>query len=310
MGGPAQPGHVDQVDDDAVDDDAFPEEIARRPGVGRDDGPVLLEKGVEQGRLADVRPARDGQGDAFADGPAGLESRGQASGLGGQGGQGLTIGGEARPQPFLGEFEAGLDAGQQGHQAGPELADAPGQAAAELAGRDAGLGQGDGADEVVDGLRLDHIQAAVEVGPQGELAGPGQAGPGARPQEQDGLENGRAAVNADLDDVLARVRPGGFEIGQEGFVEGRAAVGIANGAEDWPPDRERLARPLLGRDDPPGHPERLAPADADDAQAAEARRRGHGDDGVFEHGRAFRHPILDDRPLNDKRTEAAARRED
>ncbi|MCK7489718.1 MAG: hypothetical protein MZU79_05375 [Anaerotruncus sp.] len=58
----------------------------------------------------------------------------------------------------------------------------PGQAAPELAGRDPGLGQGDRPDEVVDGLGLEDVQAAVEVGPQGEFPGPGQPGPGARPQ--------------------------------------------------------------------------------------------------------------------------------
>ena len=53
----------------------------------------------------------------------------------------------------------------------------PGQAAPELSRRDPGLGQRDRPDEVVDRFRLEHIQAPVQMGPEGEFPGPGQPGP-------------------------------------------------------------------------------------------------------------------------------------
>ena len=63
-------------------------------------------------------------------------------------------------------------------------------------------------DHIEDSLKalgLDQIETAVQVGAQRELAGLGQARAGRHRRFDDALEQQRAAVGADLDDVFAGI---------------------------------------------------------------------------------------------------------
>ena len=295
VGGPPQPGHIDEVEDDVVDNQPLSEEIPGRSRECSDDRPVFLEKRVEQGRFADVRPADDGQGDPFGQWPGRPRSSRRASRPRRPGKRGLPVGRGARPEVLLREFESGLDPGEEGDELVAQPEDPPGQAAPELTRRDPGLGQRDRPDQVVDGLGLEDVQAAVQIGPEGEFPWPGQPRPCPCPDPEDGLEDGRAAVGAQLDDVLPRIGPGRLEIGQEGFVERPPTLGIADRPENRPPHRKRSLDPALRLEDPPGHGERPLAADPDDPQPADPRRRRDRDDGIFEHVcLPVRFPILDD----------------
>ncbi len=189
-----------------------------------------------------VRPVMASVTPSLIRSPGRLEALDQPPDLAGQGGKGASVGRGARPELFLGEFQAGLDPGEDRDELAAEPVDPARQASPELAGGDPGLGQGDRPDEVVDRLGLDDIQAPVEVGPQGEFSRPGQPGPGTRPEIEDGLEDGRAAVDAQLDDVLPGIGPGRLEIGQESLVEARPAPRIPDRPEHGPPHREGFRR--------------------------------------------------------------------
>jgi hypothetical protein len=62
----AQAGRVDQGQYDAVDVDAFAQQVARRAGNRRDDRAIALRQRIEQTRLAGVRPADDDDMQAVA----------------------------------------------------------------------------------------------------------------------------------------------------------------------------------------------------------------------------------------------------
>jgi hypothetical protein len=63
------------------------------------------------------------------------------------------------------------------------------------------------ADELHDGLGLAEVQAAVQEGPQRELPGPRRPRAGLDRGAQHAAAADRAAVDLQLDHVLARVRP-------------------------------------------------------------------------------------------------------
>src|SRR4030042_1900554 len=115
MDGPAQSGHVHEVKDDVVYDQLLPEEIPGRSREGGDDGPIFLEKRVEKGRLPDVRPTRDGQGDALAYGPAGFVAHDEPFDIDDYGSQGSPVGRAVLPKLFLGAFQAGFAPGKHGN---------------------------------------------------------------------------------------------------------------------------------------------------------------------------------------------------
>ena len=118
------------------------------------------------------------------------------------------------------------------------------QAAANLAEGRPGLGQGTRADQRIDRLGLENVQSAVEKSSQGELPRMGQAGAGLQSHAQSLFQNGGAAVAADLDDILPGIRPGGPEIEQKAFVQGRRVFAAAGYPRTRPavPGR-RKARP-------------------------------------------------------------------
>lgn len=67
VGGVAQAGGVEKAESDAGDDDGVFHYIARGALQGADDGTLFADKAVEQGALAHVGGADDGNGNALAD---------------------------------------------------------------------------------------------------------------------------------------------------------------------------------------------------------------------------------------------------
>ena len=83
-----------------------------------------------------------------------------------------------------------------------------GERAAELLGGDAGLMEGGGFDEVVDGFGLGEVDAAGEEGALGEFAGFGEAGAGGDALADEVVEQDGGAVGGDLYDVFGGVGVG------------------------------------------------------------------------------------------------------
>ena len=81
----------------------------------------------------------------------------------------------------------------------------PGERALQLIERCPRLQRRYGVDEIRDGLRLHQIDAAVEKRAQRELARFGQPGPRAHRRRHDGVQNDRAAVRAQFDEIVSRV---------------------------------------------------------------------------------------------------------
>ncbi len=100
------------------------------------------------------------------------------------------------------------------------------QAAIEALHRHSEAGFGPGPDHIENGFRLGQIDAAVEEGPQGELARLGQAGAVAERQLQDALQRERAAVAVDLDHILPGVGVGCGHVGDEDFIHPLARLGV------------------------------------------------------------------------------------
>ena len=106
---------------------------------------------------------------------------------------------------LVGKIERRLEPRGQIEQRGVDRGDRRGERALELIHRRARLERRDGVDQIGDGLGLHEIEPAVEVRAQRELARLGQPRAGRHRQFDDAPQQQRAAVPADLDDVVARV---------------------------------------------------------------------------------------------------------
>ena len=141
----------------------------------------------------------------------------------------------------FGEVDAGFEGGDEVDELLLDGGDLAGEGAAELLGGDAGLVEGGGGDEVVDGFGLGEVEAAGEEGALGEFAGFGEAGASGDALAEEVVEEDGGAVGGDLDEVFAGVGVGGGEVGDDGFVEcfclwvedfGEAGVGGGEGVAE------------------------------------------------------------------------------
>ena len=220
---------------------------------------------------------------AFSNGPAGLKAGNQLvkDPEGPVYGPGLLI--RSKAELFFRELQAGLEAGRKFHQRLPHRLKLPGHAAEDLPDRSSGLVQRHGADQVVHGLGLDHVQSPVQVGPQGVFARPGRPGPGMDAQPDYLFEDGRAAMAAQFDDVFAGVGVWGLEIGQEAFVDHFSGLGVADLAKDEPADGEAVMPALPRQEDLPDYVRGVTAAEPDDAEAPGPGGSGNGDYRIFQH---------------------------
>ena len=97
------------------------------------------------------------------------------------------------------------------------------QRAIELIERESRLRRCHRVDQIGDGFRLHQIELAVEEGAQRELARRRQARAGGHGAADDAIEQHRAAVRGDLDDVVAGVGRRRREPGEHHLIDRRAA---------------------------------------------------------------------------------------
>jgi hypothetical protein len=268
------------VDGDSVEGDVFGDEVAGGAGGGGDDGAGGLDEAVEEGGLAGVGSADDGEGEAVAEDASvgeGVLEGGEWCLDGGELGEdvgggklvdlvGVVVGGEV---------DAGLEGGDEGDELELDGGDESGEGAAELAGGDAGLVEGVGLDEVVDGFGLGEVDASGEEGSLGELAGFGEAGSGCEGAAEEIVEQDGGAVGGDLDDVVGGVGVGGGEEGDDGFVEGLTVV-VDDFGESGLGGGQGVAKAEQRFGDGAG----VGAGEAEDADASSTVGGGDGGDGV------------------------------
>ena len=140
VGRGADAGRVDEAEEDAADHAGLFDRVAGGAGDVGDDGAVVAEQGIEQGALAAVRRADDGDGHAVADGVAQAEGVGKLAAV--------RAGGiEQRAQPravgeldvLLAEVQLQFQQRRELQQLFAQLAQFGGIAAAKLIHRDAML---------------------------------------------------------------------------------------------------------------------------------------------------------------------------
>ena len=256
----------------------FAQRIAGGAGPLGDDGRFVAGQGVEQGGLADIGLADDGDGHALA----------QATTLSGlltgfreqrfRRRQALHQSGVGEPVDVLvGKIQRTFDEHPQVGQLRGEGLQAPGEGAFEGLLRGAHRLAGSGVDEIGNGLGLGEVEAAVEVGAFGEFSGLGDAGSGRDRRAQQFRQQHRTAVALQLHDVFAGEGVRALEAQYQALVE-YLALGVAQRAQGCLPWGRQRAREVAR------NCECLRPRQADYADRTATRRGGNGGDGV-DHGR-------------------------
>ena len=250
--------------------------VARGARLVGDDGDLSRGKRVEQGRLARIGQAGDGDPRAFAQHLA-APVRQRCIELAEQRFQ-LRV--RHRPRfrrhvVLIGEIDAGLD---QRH--GADEPPAPGlHLPAEMA---EGVGEGEpalslglGGDEIGEALGLGEVHAPIDEGPPAELAALGRADAG---QREECAEHGANHRPSPMDLQLRHVFPGGAAGGgkpqRQPLVEHVAACGMT---------QPRQRRPAWFGQAPDQRNERGARLRAREPDHRDGGRnvaRGHGGDGV------------------------------
>ena len=255
------------------------DQVARGARDLGDDGAVLLQQAVEQAALADVGAADDGERESLR--APGCRRRKlaasvrDAASIGREPAQDLRGGRDA--DVVFGEIDAGFEQRDQLQQLLLERRDAAGDGALHLLRGDARLVERGGVDQVADGLGLRQVDAAVEEGAQGELAGLGEARAGFAARARRRAAARPASRGRRSRRRLRRCRSAGC-----------SKKVTTTWSTVWPSRVEQLARvrapgmPVgdAGSEDALGDGARVAAGEAHDAEAAAARRSGDGDDGV------------------------------
>jgi hypothetical protein len=269
-----QPRRVDQLAGDPGNVQGLPEQIPGGARSVRDDGPVLPEQAIEERGLAGIgAPGQgDGQPRAQADAPSGgveqpfelFEKTGRPFGYG-----------AVRQEVHLlvREVDGSLDEHPQLQEGGGQGLDPRAELAAQGSQRAPRGGSRRRIDQIRDGLRLVQGETIVQERPFGELPGAGRTGAEFGAATQQELEDGGTAVALELHDVLPGVGRGRREEEHEPLVQDPARS---------VPERAQYRPPGLGHGprDPRKHLSGPGPGDAHHADAAPARRRGDGGDGV------------------------------
>ena len=228
----ANSGGVHQMHRNSTDGDGLGDQVARGAGRGGDDGALVLDQPVEQARLADVGTADDGERQAFvhdfAVGEAGEQLVERRVNVG-DARQNLRVGNDG--DIVFGEVDAGFHHRDQVDELLLDRLEPLRQRAFELPGRDLRLIERLRIDQVADGLGLGEIDAAVEEGAHGELAGLGEARSASQRHLHHVPQDDGRAVTGDLDYVVGGVRVRLGEIGDDDFVDAVACGGINQLAE-------------------------------------------------------------------------------
>ena len=257
--------------------------VAGRAGDVGDDGHLLLSKRIEQARLADIGTAHDGHGHAFT------QHLPLTSVL--QNGADARFGlNKARADLFrtddvdvlFWEVERGLDEGAKLRDVAVDVADGIGELAAQRASRRLNGGFAHGINQIGHSLRLSQVHSAVHECAAGEFAGLGHAKPEItallKAGAHDEAQKHGTAVRLNFEDGLARVAVGSGKEQHDCAVK-HPAVRSEKGQEMGVARLQGAVLPEQAPDDL-GF-ERLAEGQAQNADAAAARGRRNGDDGIF-----------------------------
>ncbi len=180
----------------------------------------------------------------------------------------------------FGEVDAGFHDGDQVNQFLLDGLQPLRQRAFELARRDLRLVERLRIDEVAHGFGLGEVDASVEEGAHGELAGLGEARAAGQRHFHDVTQHDGRAVAGDLDYIIGGVGVRLGEKGDDNFVDAIAGRGIDQFAEVSAIrlefvacDSRSMGCAIAGR---------FSAGETHHADAAAAGRRGDGNDGVVE----------------------------
>jgi hypothetical protein len=269
---------IDKAHGDSFDIRSFRYEIASGAWYIRDDGAILFEEPIEQAAFSGVRRPHDCERETVTHQIAVSEAVYETC-------RTLLDGTQAAQQFFgrrhvdivFGEVDAGFEQGDQFGELRLERGQHLRYGSLRLAGGYAGLIESGRFDEVANGFGLRQIDAAVDIGAEGELAWFGDAGSEFEAAGDAVAKDYGRTVAGDLDYVFGGVRAGcGKEsddyfvyqvarcVGQ--FTEGGAPGGKGAVEADYP------CRECSG----------LRPGKANYAYTSTAGWRGNGGDGVSE----------------------------
>ena len=278
---------VDERDRQAADVHALGHQIAGRPGDVGDDRPRCADEAVEQARFARVRAAGNHDETAlthhaprvsFAD--QRLERFMRALEL-----EAALVASD-EVEAFVRKIQRRLQPRSQVEQPRVDAGDGSRQRALELVHCRARLQRRDGIDQIGDGLCLDQVEPAVQMGPQRELARLAETRAQVHGKLDDPPKQNHAAVAADLDDVIAGKRPWRSEPGDNDLVQDANVLalvprmprllGVHDVSERGVPGTKRPRPPHQSKRDPV----RVGAREAHHPDASAPWRRRDGDDGV------------------------------
>ena len=224
-------GCVDEPKPKAVDGAGVFHRVAGCSGDVGDDGPVVAEEGVEQGGLAAVGGADDGDGDAFFHGVAGRETVREAADTGEEvDEQGVEAFAVRELDVFLGKIELEFEEAGEADECFAQGVDFAGEAASKLVEGEAVCARVFCGNEVGDGFGLGEVESAIEEGALRELAGTGLAAPCFDEGPHDLALDELRAVDVELHRVFTGVGAGATKDEGEAFVKDGASS-IAESAE-------------------------------------------------------------------------------
>ena len=204
----------------------------------------------------------------------------QSAGLGKQRrdpGDNLRRGGDL--DVVFGEVDAGFEQGDQCQQLLFQRCETARDGPIDLLGRDAGLIERGGLDQVMHGLGAGQVQAAIQKGAQRKLPGICQPRTSGEQPIEPGAENDRCAVAGDLHDIFLRIGARRGVVSHHHLVNHRLLCvdQFRQKSSPWFPVG-RTGETQYAR----GDGARFDAAEAQDADAAPAGWRRDGGDGIVQ----------------------------
>ncbi len=286
----AQAGGIDELEGNTVKRDALGDEIARSAGRRGDDGAIAFDEAVEERAFACIGTADDGQGQTIMhDTPTGVGcvKRGKRRREFADAASDFGLRGHVNV--IFCEVDAGFEEGDEFDEGLLHGLYAAAECAAHLACGLAGLGQGLGFDEIAHSFGLREVELAGEKRALRELAGFGEARTEVESAAKQQVQNDRGAVGSNFDEIVGGVGIRRGKKRDDGFVYlvgasvvrdlvvkniGKTCAGVLEGMMQ----ADEIVCDGCG----------LRTAEAHDADATAAGRRGDGDDGFGGQGRGER----------------------
>jgi hypothetical protein len=207
IGRGVNPGGIDDPEPETIQIAGHFDGIAGRARIGRDDGTVTANQGIQQTGFPNIGTADYGRGQALSRHPPTGERRQQTGHIvpslyetfdEAACGDELDI--------LVGEINTGLKIHADLQELFSQVAQLTGQRPLQLRHGGAVAGHGARRDEINNSLSLGEIESSVQKGAFGKLAGFGDTGSLRQYRVKHPLGNEYTTVTTDLSDVLAGVR--------------------------------------------------------------------------------------------------------